>query len=66
VRITVFASASRQAPTSFLDAATTFGRELAEAGIGVVYGGGDVGLMGALAAVAAFVPPRHKYDRDAG
>jgi uncharacterized protein (TIGR00730 family) len=33
----------------FLEAAVQFGRQLAEAGIGLVYGGGAVGLMGAVA-----------------
>ena len=32
-----------------MDAATSFGRVLAETNIGLVYGGGSVGLMGALA-----------------
>jgi predicted Rossmann-fold nucleotide-binding protein len=68
--MTVFASASSQAPDRFARAAAAFGRDLAEAGVGVVYGGGDVGLMGAMAdgalsaggALATFNPPRHKYD----
>ena len=34
---------------AFMDAAKTFGRILAENGIRLVYGGGSVGLMGALA-----------------
>jgi uncharacterized protein (TIGR00730 family) len=34
---------------AFLDAATSFGRILAAEGIHLVYGGGSVGLMGALA-----------------
>jgi uncharacterized protein (TIGR00730 family) len=34
---------------AFMDAATKFGRILAENGISLVYGGGSVGLMGALA-----------------
>ncbi len=34
---------------AFMDAAATFGRILAENGLGLVYGGGSVGLMGALA-----------------
>jgi len=34
---------------SFMDAAASFGRALAENGIRLVYGGGSVGLMGALA-----------------
>jgi uncharacterized protein (TIGR00730 family) len=34
---------------AFMDAASSFGRVLAENGIRLVYGGGSVGLMGALA-----------------
>jgi uncharacterized protein (TIGR00730 family) len=34
---------------AYIQAATKFGRVLAENGIGLVYGGGSVGLMGALA-----------------
>ncbi len=37
---------------AFMDAAQGFGRILAENGIGLVYGGGSVGLMGALAEAA--------------
>jgi len=33
----------------FVEAAIQFGKQLAEAGIGLVYGGGAVGLMGAVA-----------------
>ena len=33
----------------FVDGANAFGKALAEAGIGLVYGGGSVGLMGAVA-----------------
>jgi uncharacterized protein (TIGR00730 family) len=34
---------------AFTTAATAFGKAMAEAGIGLVYGGGSVGLMGAVA-----------------
>src|SRR5499427_2012618 len=37
---------------TFMDAARKLGRILAENGIGLVYGGGSVGLMGALAEAA--------------
>ena len=47
--MTVFAGASSQASDRFVRAAAAFGRDLAEAGVGVVYGGGNVGLMGAVA-----------------
>src|ERR1700760_1884143 len=33
----------------FMEAATAFGKALAENGIGLVYGGGSIGLMGAVA-----------------
>jgi uncharacterized protein (TIGR00730 family) len=33
----------------FVQAATAFGKALAESGIGLVYGGGSIGLMGAVA-----------------
>ncbi len=33
----------------FIDGATAFGKELAENGVGLVYGGGSIGLMGAVA-----------------
>ncbi|KIZ46440.1 MULTISPECIES: TIGR00730 family Rossman fold protein [Rhodopseudomonas] len=33
----------------FLESATAFGKELAEKGVALVYGGGSVGLMGAVA-----------------
>src|ERR1700676_3727282 len=42
------ASGPGNTPT-FMDAAKSFGRVLAENNIGLVYGGGSVGLMGALA-----------------
>src|ERR1700742_4477557 len=33
----------------FIEAATSFGKALAENGVGLVYGGGSIGLMGAVA-----------------
>src|SRR4051812_42262624 len=33
----------------FIEAATAFGKALAESGVGLVYGGGSIGLMGAVA-----------------
>ena len=33
----------------FIEAATAFGKDLAENGVGLVYGGGSIGLMGAVA-----------------
>lgn len=36
----------------FIDAAKAFGKALAENGVGLVYGGGSIGLMGAVATAA--------------
>jgi uncharacterized protein (TIGR00730 family) len=49
VRIAVFTGGASGASERFGEAVTGFGRELAAAGVGVVYGGGRVGLMGRLA-----------------
>lgn len=53
--VAVFCGSHTGIGTAFHTAAATLGRRLAEAGVGVVYGGGQVGLMGVLAnaAVAA-------------
>jgi uncharacterized protein (TIGR00730 family) len=48
-RICVFCGSSPGASPEFARAAEAFGRALAEAGIGLVYGGASVGLMGRLA-----------------
>ncbi|MHC4830751.1 MAG: LOG family protein [Planctomycetota bacterium] len=48
-RLTVFCGSSNSAPRVYFDAARGVGEALAEREIGVVYGGGHVGLMGALA-----------------
>lgn len=70
MRIAVFAASSATSPTH-LDHARRLGRVLAGAGVTVVYGGGRVGLMGALAdaALAAGgavigVMPRHLIDAE--
>jgi uncharacterized protein (TIGR00730 family) len=47
--ICVFCGSRRGARDEFVAAAADFGRELAARGIALVYGGGKVGLMGALA-----------------
>src|SRR6266853_3341711 len=47
--ICVYCAAGPGKVPAFLDAAASFGRVLAENGIRLVYGGGSVGLMGALA-----------------
>ncbi len=45
----VFCGSSDEADTEFLNAAGALGKSLADAGIKLVYGGGGVGLMGAVA-----------------
>jgi uncharacterized protein (TIGR00730 family) len=68
VRVAVF-TGSQSGPPSHRDAAARFGTDLARAGVGVVYGGGHVGLMGVVAdaAIAAGgevvgVIPQHLVD----
>jgi uncharacterized protein (TIGR00730 family) len=51
VRVAVF-TGSQPGPPSHHEAATRFARDLAAAGVGVVYGGGHVGLMGVVADAA--------------
>ena len=48
-KICVYCGSSAGADPAFLATARDFGRILAENGIGLVYGGGDLGLMGAVA-----------------
>lgn len=48
-RLTVFTGSSHGNASVFTHETRTLGRSLAEQGIGVVYGGGNVGLMGVLA-----------------
>jgi hypothetical protein len=47
--VTVYCSSSNQAPREYFSAAAELGREFAERGIGLVFGGGRVGLMGCIA-----------------
>ena len=68
MRIAVF-TGSQHGPVAHREAVAAFGRELAEAGVGIVYGGGHVGLMGTVAdaALAAGgevigVIPQHLVD----
>jgi uncharacterized protein (TIGR00730 family) len=68
VRIAVF-TGSQTGPPSHRAAAAQFGTDLARAGVGIVYGGGHVGLMGVVAdaALAAGgevvgVIPQHLVD----
>lgn len=51
-RVCVFCGSSAGRGAGYLAAATEVGTHLAEEGIGVVYGGGSAGLMGALATAA--------------
>ncbi|AKS40692.1 LOG family protein [Wenzhouxiangella marina] len=51
-RVTVYAASSQALAPAYLDAASRLGRTLAEAGIGILYGGGSRGLMGAMADAA--------------
>jgi uncharacterized protein (TIGR00730 family) len=70
-RICVFCGASAGRAPGYLELAASVGAGLARRGIGVVYGGGRVGMMGAVAdaALAAGgevtgVIPRHLMDRE--
>ena len=51
-RICVFCGSSVGSRPAYVDAACELGRTLAERGLGVVFGGGKVGLMGVLADAA--------------
>lgn len=51
-RICVYCGSSQNTGERYLEVARGVGRRLAERGIGVVFGGGKVGLMGALADAA--------------
>ena len=48
-RLAVYCGSATPAAPIYIDAARVIGRTLAERGIGVVYGGGKLGLMGAVA-----------------
>ena len=70
MRVTIF-TGSRLGPRQHAEAAAAFARQLAASGIGVVFGGGRVGLMGVVAdaALAAGgevigVIPQHLVDRE--
>jgi uncharacterized protein (TIGR00730 family) len=52
MRVAVYLGSSLGSRPEFADAAAATGRLLAEAGVGLVYGGGAVGLMGVLADAA--------------
>ncbi len=44
--ITVYCSSSNHAPEAYFECAARLGKGMAERGIGLVFGGGNVGLMG--------------------
>jgi uncharacterized protein (TIGR00730 family) len=52
VRIAVFCGSSRRSPEPLLDLARRLGREVADRGHVLIYGGGRTGLMGAVADAA--------------
>ncbi len=52
MRVAVFLGSSTGRRPEYVTAAGQFGRGLAEAGVGVVYGGASIGLMGVLADAA--------------
>jgi hypothetical protein len=67
----VFCGSSEGRDPAFADAARALGRELAVRGVGLVYGGGNVGLMGVIADAAleaggrvTGVIPRPLVDRE--
>jgi uncharacterized protein (TIGR00730 family) len=49
VRVCVFCGSSRGSSPAYAEVATELGTALAAEGVGLVYGGGDVGLMGVVA-----------------
>jgi uncharacterized protein (TIGR00730 family) len=70
-RLCVYCASSRGTEESYRRAAVELGTRIAEAGIGLVYGGGRVGLMGLLADAAlardgrvSGVIPGHLHDRE--
>lgn len=71
--VCVFCGARPGNDPAFMDAATQMGTDLAQNGLRLVYGAGDVGLMGAVAAAAQAaggdtfgVIPTHLIDREKG
>lgn len=72
-RLCVFCGSSAGHPPIYRETAATIGRLIAESGIELVYGGGHVGLMGALADAALAVNghvigvmPQALIDREVG
>lgn len=48
-KICVYCGSGGGTDPAFVEAATAFGTAMAKAGIGLIYGGGDMGMMGAVA-----------------
>ena len=72
-RVCVYAGSSAGARPGYREAAAALGRELTRRGVGLVYGGGRVGLMGVLADAvlerggeAIGVIPQGLVDREVG
>ena len=72
-RVCVYCASSRQCESEFHEAARELGRELAMHGVTIIYGGGLVGSMGALANAAlerggrvVGVLPQLMYDLEWG
>ncbi|MFI7482598.1 TIGR00730 family Rossman fold protein [Kocuria sp. M1R5S2] len=72
MRLAVYTGASRGSDPQLADAARDFATALARRGVGIVYGGGHVGLMGAVADAALScggevvgVMPQALVDREA-
>jgi uncharacterized protein (TIGR00730 family) len=72
-RLCVYAGSNAGSRPEYAEAATAFARELAARGIGLVFGGGKVGLMGVLADTvlahggeAIGVIPQALVDREVG
>ena len=51
-RIAIFGGSSEDAPAAYYEAAGRLGTLMAQRGLGIVYGGGAVGMMGAVADAA--------------
>lgn len=72
-RVTVFCGSSTGTDPAYAAAARALGKELVARGIGLVYGGGDVGLMGVLANTmleaggeVTGIIPQDLWDREVG
>ncbi len=72
-RVTVFCGSNAGTDPAYAAAARELGAELAERGIGLVYGGGKVGLMGIVADAVLTaggevtgIIPQHLWDKEVG